>query len=51
MKGWQYRWFVLNPDVGRLEYYEVGLSYIIFHYIKNQKLPFDAGILYKEFRF
>jgi len=23
MKGWQYRWFVLNPDVGRLEYYEV----------------------------
>lgn len=25
VKGWQYRWFVLNPDVGRLEYHEVCL--------------------------
>ncbi|ESN94812.1 hypothetical protein HELRODRAFT_87593 [Helobdella robusta] len=22
MKGWQYRWFVLNPELGRLEYFE-----------------------------
>lgn len=22
MKGWQYRWFVLNPDLGKLEYFE-----------------------------
>ncbi|KAH7936125.1 hypothetical protein HPB52_018526 [Rhipicephalus sanguineus] len=21
VKGWQYRWFVLNPDIGMLEYY------------------------------
>jgi len=21
--GWQYRWFVLNPDIGKLEYFEV----------------------------
>lgn len=25
MKGWQYRWFVLNPDLGKLEYFEVKL--------------------------
>jgi len=23
MKGWQYRWFVLNPDSGTLEYHVV----------------------------
>ena len=23
MKGYQYRWFVLNPDSGKLEYFEV----------------------------
>ena len=23
MKGWQYRWFVLNSDSGHLEYYVV----------------------------
>ena len=23
MKGWQYRWFVLEPNKGRLDYYEV----------------------------
>lgn len=22
MKGWQYRWFVLNPELGKLEYFE-----------------------------
>jgi len=29
MKGWQYRWFVLNPDVGRLEYFEVSLCNLV----------------------
>jgi len=24
VKGWQYRWFVLYPDQGTVEYYEVG---------------------------
>ncbi len=23
MKGWQFRWFVLNPDKGSLEYHVV----------------------------
>lgn len=23
MKGWQFRWFVLNPDKGILDYYMV----------------------------
>ncbi|CAN8028446.1 unnamed protein product, partial [Ixodes persulcatus] len=23
VKGWQYRWFVLNPDIGMFEYYMV----------------------------
>lgn len=26
VKGWQYRWFVLNPEAGRLEYYEVKIG-------------------------
>jgi len=26
MKGWQYRWFVLYPSKGIIEYYEVRMS-------------------------
>lgn len=29
MKGWQYRWFVMDADSGMLEYFEVSL------YMKN----------------
>ena len=24
MKGWQFRWFVLDPQKGKLHYFEVG---------------------------
>ena len=26
MKGWQYRWFVLNPETGTLTYYMVSVN-------------------------
>ena len=26
MKGWQHRWFILDPESGMLEYFEVGMS-------------------------
>ena len=28
MKGWQYRWFVLNPETGTLTYYMVSIEEI-----------------------
>ncbi|XP_023217009.1 oxysterol-binding protein-related protein 11-like isoform X3 [Centruroides sculpturatus] len=27
VKGWQFRWFVLNPETGYLEYYMVSIYY------------------------
>ena len=29
VKGWQYRWFVLDETVGLLSYYTVSLSFFI----------------------
>ncbi len=26
VKGYQYRWFVLNPESGKLDYFEVSIS-------------------------
>ena len=31
MKGWQFRWFTLDPHSGLLEYYVVRTSYHIFY--------------------
>ena len=30
VKGWQYRWFILDPESGRLEYYLIEVPAILF---------------------
>lgn len=32
MKGWQYRWFVLNAETGYLEYYVVRPSTLLYYF-------------------
>ena len=42
MKGYQYRWFVLNPESGKLEYFEVfTINIIKMCYISNLAAKLD----------
>ena len=42
VKGWQYRWFVLDEDMGLLSYYTVSILkfYYVKKFYKNLKIKF-----------
>lgn len=39
MKGWQTRWFLLDPDSGMLEYFEVSWQFADLSLIPSALLP------------
>ena len=38
VKGWQYRWFVLTPETGNLEYYLMDEGKKIYHLLPIQSI-------------
>ena len=47
VKGWQYRWFVMDAESGMLEYFEVS-SYVIIFPESEECLNFSPNNCFKE---